>query len=156
LPVGEYHWTSLGFDFGTNPSAPFAFLTKIEAGQFYNGTRYGWTSTTTVRRGSALTASLQFDYNTVRLDQGDFVRSLVGVRLGYFFTPRIFTQSLVQFNNQAEVFSANIRFGWLNTAGTGLFVVLNTGDNATGLFAWERPIARSLLIKFTRQFGSGG
>jgi Domain of unknown function (DUF5916)/Carbohydrate family 9 binding domain-like len=156
LPVGEYHWTSLGFDFGTNPSAPFAFLTKIEAGQFYNGTRYGWTSTTTVRRGSALTASVQFDYNTVRLDQGDFVRSLVGVRLGYFFTPRIFTQSLVQFNNQAEVFSANIRFGWLNTAGTGLFVVLNTGDNATGLFAWERPIARSVLIKFTRQFGTGG
>jgi hypothetical protein len=156
LPIGEYHWTSLGFDFGTNPSAPFAFLTKIEAGQFYNGTRYGWTSTTTVRRGSALTASVQFDYNTVRLDQGDFVRSLVGVRLGYFFTPRIFTQSLVQFNNQAEVFSANIRFGWLNTAGTGLFVVLNTGDNATGLFAWERPIARSVLVKFTRQFGTGG
>jgi uncharacterized protein DUF5916 len=156
LPVGEYHWTSLGFDFGTNPSAPFGFLTKIEAGQFYNGTRYGWTSTTTVRRGSALTASVQFDYNKVRLDQGDFVRSLVGLRLGYFFTPRIFTQSLVQFNNQAEVFSANIRFGWLNTAGTGLFVVLNTGDTATGLFAWDRPIARSVLIKFTRQFGTGG
>ncbi len=110
----------------------------------------------TVRQGAALTSSLLLDYNEVRLDQGDFVRSLVGVRLGYFFTPRIFTQSLVQYNNQAEVFSANIRFGWLNTAGTGLFVVLNTAENATGLFAWDRSITRSILIKFTRQFGTGG
>jgi len=35
-------------------------------------------------------------------------------------------------------------------------VVLNTGDNATGLFAWQRPIARTFQVKFTRQFGSGG
>jgi hypothetical protein len=156
LPAGEYHWASLGFDLATNPSAPVSLATRIEAGPFYNGTRYGATSTLTVRRGSALTSSLLLDYNQVRLDQGDFVRSLVGVRLGYFFTPRIFTQSLVQYNNQAGVFSANIRFGWLNTAGTGLFVVLNTAENATGLFAWDRAITRSFLIKFTRQFGTGG
>jgi hypothetical protein len=155
LPVGEYHWTSAAFDIGTNPSAPMAFLTKMQAGQFYNGTLYGWTSTTTVR-GAALTASLQFDYNNVHLDQGHFVRSLLGLRVGYFFTPRMFVQSLVQYNNQAAIFSANIRFGWLNTAGTGLFVVLNTADNATTLSSWNRPIARSLQIKFTRQFGSGG
>ncbi|HEY6224361.1 MAG TPA: DUF5916 domain-containing protein [Gemmatimonadales bacterium] len=155
LPVGEYHWTSASFDFGTNPSARVAFLTKMQAGQFYDGTLYGWTSTTTVR-GAALTTSLQFDYNNVHLDQGNFVRSLVGLRVGYFFTPRMFVQSLVQYNNQAAVFSANIRFGWLNTAGTGLFVVLNTADNATTLSRWDRPIARSLQIKFTRQFGSGG
>jgi hypothetical protein len=62
----------------------------------------------------------------------------------------------VQYNNQAAVFSANVRFGWLNTAGTGLFVVLKTADTATGFFAWERPVARSLQVKFTRQFGTGG
>jgi len=155
LPVGEYRWTSAAFDIGTNPSAPVAFLTKMQAGEFYNGTLYGWTSSTTVR-GAALTASLQFDYNNVHLDQGHFVRSLLGLRVGYFFTPRMFVQSLVQYNNQAAVFSANIRFGWLNTAGTGLFVVVNTADNATTFSRWSRPIARSLQIKFTRQFGSGG
>jgi len=155
LPVGEYHWTSAAWDIGTNPSAPVSFLTKMQAGQFYNGTLYGWTSTTTVR-GAALTASLQFDYNNVHLDQGHFVRSLLGLRVGYFFTPRMFVQSLVQYNNQASVFSANIRFGWLNTAGTGLFVVLNTADNASTLSRWDRPIARSFQVKFTRQFGSGG
>ncbi|MBM4187527.1 MAG: carbohydrate binding family 9 domain-containing protein [Gemmatimonadetes bacterium] len=156
LPAGEYRWTNLAFDFSTNPSAPLSFTTRLEAGPFYNGTRYGGSATLTVRQGSSLTSSLLLDYNDVNLDEGEFVRSLVGVRIGYFFTPRIFTQSLVQYNNQARVFSANIRFGWLNTAGTGLFVVLNLAENATGLFAWDRSITRSFVVKFTRQFGTGG
>ena len=123
---------------------------------FYTGSRWGGSSTLTFRRGSSLTTSLLVDYNDVHLKEGKFVRSLVGVRVGYFFTPRIFVQSLVQYNNQAQAFSANVRFAWLNTAGTGLFVVLNDAETATGMFAWQRPTARSFVVKFTKQFGTGG
>jgi len=92
----------------------------------------------------------------VRLDQGDFVRKLVGVKFAYFFTPRVFFQSLTQYNNQQQVFTANLRFAWLNTAGTGLFVVFNDGEQADGLTRWQAPIARSLTVKYTRQLGTGG
>ncbi len=68
----------------------------------------------------------------------------------------MFVQSLVQYNNQARVWAANARFGWLNTAGTGLFVVFNEGQEADGFFRWLRPQARSLVVKYTRQFGTGG
>lgn len=156
LPPGEYQWTTLDWDFSTNPSAPVSLVTRVDLGEFYNGTRYGGTATLTVRKGSSLTTSLLVDYNDVTLDQGKFTRALVGVRVGYLFTPRIFLQSLVQYNNQAQVFSANIRFAWLNTAGTGLFVVLNDGENATGVFSWQRPTSRSFVVKFTKQFGTGG
>jgi hypothetical protein len=155
LPAGKYRWTSLGWDFSTNPSAPVSLLTRIEAGGFYSGRRVGGTATLTVRE-AALTASLLVDYNDVRLDEGDFVRSLAGVRLGYFFTPRIFVQSLVQYSNQAQVFSANVRFGWLNTAGTGLFIVLNDAEEGPGVFDWTRPLTRSFVVKFSKQFGTGG
>jgi len=47
-------------------------------------------------------------------------------------------------------------FGWLGTAGTGLFVVLNDGEEADGFFRWARPQSRSLVLKFTRQLGTGG
>jgi len=76
--------------------------------------------------------------------------------VGYFFTPRIFVQSLVQYSNEARVWAANARFGWLATAGTGLFVVLNDGEEADGFFRWNRPQSRSLVLKFTRQLGTGG
>ena len=156
LPAGRYRYTTFGFDFITNPSAPVSLSTRLDLGEFYNGSRYGGTTTLTVRKGSSLTTSLLVDYQDVRLDQGDFIRSLIGLRIGYLFTPRIFLQSLVQYNNQASAFSANVRFGWLNTAGTGLFVVLNDAEEATGVFDWQRPTARSFVVKFTRQFGTGG
>jgi hypothetical protein len=92
----------------------------------------------------------------VRLDQGDFVRSLIAVRMAYFFTPRIMSQTLVQYSNQARTWTANARFAWLSTAGTGLFIVLNEGQEADGFFRWERPQARSLIVKYTRQFGRSG
>jgi len=54
------------------------------------------------------------------------------------------------------VWTANARFGWLSTAGTGLFVVFNEGRDADGFFQWNRPQARSLIVKYTRQFGRSG
>ena len=156
LPIGSYNFASLGLDFATNPSAPLSLSLRGDFGPFYNGTKNGGSATLTLRRGAALSSSLLVDYNDVRLDQGSFVRYLVGARVAYFFTPRIFAQSLVQFNNQARVWAANARFGWLNTAGTGLFVVFNDGREAGGFFRWVRPQARSLVVKYTRQFGTGG
>lgn len=78
------------------------------------------------------------------------------MRLNYFFSPRIFVQTLTQYNNQQAIFSANIRFGWLNTAGTGLFIVLNDGRGADSFFDRGQPQQRSAFLKFTRQFGTGG
>jgi hypothetical protein len=92
----------------------------------------------------------------VKLPQGDFTRTLQALRLNYFFSPRIFVQTLTQFNNQQSIWSANVRLGWLNTAGTGLFVVLNDGRDAGSFFDWRQPQQRNVFVKFTRQFGTGG
>jgi len=153
LPVGSYNYTVYGLDWTLNPSAPLSFVLRGDFGPFYNGTRNGGNITFTYRQGAALSSSLLFDYNDVRLDQGSFIRQLIGTRLAYFFTPRVFAQTLVQFNNQARVWTANARFGWLGTAGTGLFVVFNEGEEAEGFFRWTRPQTRSVVVKFTRQIG---
>ena len=155
LPVGEYNYPSLGLDWQTNPSAPFSVVVRGDFGPFYNGRRNGGQTTLTLRHGAALSSSLLLDYNNVHLAQGDFERRLIGTRVAYFFTPRIFVQSLLQYSNQAQAFSANARFGWLSTAGTGLFIVLNDGEQADGLFSWRQPQSRSLIVKYARQFGAG-
>ena len=156
LPVGSYEYTSMGFDLGTNPSAPFSLLLRADVGGFYNGTRRGGTVTLSTRRGSSVSASLLTEYNDVRLDQGNFTRVVIAPRVAYFFTPRIMFQTLVQYSNQVGAWTANARFTWLSTAGTGLFVVFNEGQEADGFFRWNRPQARSLIVKYTRQFGRSG
>jgi hypothetical protein len=156
LPVGSYDYTSMGFDLATNPSAPLTLTLRADVGGFYNGHRRGGQMTLGARSGASLNTSLLIDYNDVHLEQGDFVRSVIAARVAYFFTPRILVQSLMQYSNQARMWSANARFSWLGTAGTGLFVVYNDGQEADGMFEWRRPQTRSLIVKYSRQFGRTG
>ncbi|MCU0646394.1 MAG: carbohydrate binding family 9 domain-containing protein [Gemmatimonadaceae bacterium] len=156
LQPGQYQWGTLGFDYTTDPSENLWATGRLDFGQFWTGTRSGGLITATVRRGATFAGSLLLDYTDVRLPEGNFIRSLSALRLNYFFTPRIFVQTLTQFNNQQRIWSANVRFGWLNTAGTGLFVVFNDGRVADGFFNWERPQQRTVFVKFTRQFGTSG
>ena len=153
LPVGSYDFTSFAFDVNTNPSAPLSLSFRTDLGEFYNGTRRGGAATLGARPSSAVTATLTVEYNDVRLDEGDFIRSLVVTRFAYFFTPRVMFQTLVQYSNQAQVWAANARFSWLSAAGNGFFIVYNEGRAADGFFQWDQPQARSLIVKYSRQFG---
>ncbi|GMV10724.1 MAG: hypothetical protein ABS52_07320 [Gemmatimonadetes bacterium SCN 70-22] len=156
LKPGGYDWASVGLDWSTDPSKDLSMVLRGDFGPFYTGTRNGGSVTVTARKGATISSSLLLDYQDVTLDEGAFTRSLVGLKAAYFFTPRIFIQTLTQFNNQQQVWTANARFGWLNTAGTGLFVVFNDGEQADSFFSWQRPRSRSLVVKYTKQFGTGG
>jgi hypothetical protein len=156
LPPGEYDFPVFGLDWSTNASRPLSLVLRSDMGPFYNGTRRGGSTTITYRRGAALSTSLLLDYNDVRLDQGNFVRQIIGTRIAYFFTPRLSMQSLMQYNKEAKIWTANTRLAWLSTAGTGLFIVWNDGETADGFFSWQRPQNRSLVVKYARQFGTGG
>jgi hypothetical protein len=154
VPTGSYDWAQLGFDFTSDPSAPLSITGRADFGPFYEGTRNGGSITLTARRGSSVSSSLLVDYQDVSLPQGDFIRKLVGLKFAFFFSPRVFVQTLTQYNNQQRIFTSNVRFAWLNTAGTGLFVVFNDGERADGFSSWQTPLARSFTVKYTRQIGS--
>jgi hypothetical protein len=151
IPTGDYSSINNSWDFGSDPSKRFSLLGRAELGEFFTGNRYGGNVTFTARHGETLASSLLIDHNIVHLPQGDFEATLLGLRLGYFFNPNIFVQSLIQYSDQAQVWSANLRFAWLSTAGTGLYVVYNGAQRAARLSNWGEPIQRGLIIKYARQ-----
>jgi hypothetical protein len=74
---------------------------------------------------------------------------ITGGRLAYSFTPRMFLQSLVQYNNVSRITSVNARFGLLRNANTGLFVVVNIiKDNDFN----DRLNNQNITIKYSHQF----
>ena len=156
LPIGSYDYTSLGFDLATNPSSPFWLTLRTDIGEFYDGTRAGGVLSVGARSGSFFNTSVTTEYNDVRLAEGDFIRKLINTRVAFFFTPRIMFQTLVQYSNQVQAWSANARFSWLSTAGNGLFVVFNEGRSADSFFSLNEPYARSFIVKYSRQFGRAG
>ncbi len=149
IPPGTYDNVEWGFAFNTNLSAPLSYRGRFEVGGFYGGHRKSLSGSFGARVGSRFIAELRHSVDDVDLPQGSFETALVGLRMSYAFTPRIYLQSLVQYNNQDDEFSGNFRLGWLSTAGTGLFVVFNTIERTVGSTG---PLDRALIVKFTRQF----
>ncbi len=165
VPEGSYGGWESQLVFNSNPAAELSATSRIHVGSFLSGSRAGGNGSVTWRPNASFSTSARIDYFDVDLPQGEFETVLLGMNFGYFLTPRIYLQSLVQYSNQIDSWSANLRFGWLNTAGTGLFVVYNDlqgfdypdGLNPDGGRFIERgTLARSLIIKFTRQFNLMG
>jgi hypothetical protein len=94
----------------------------------------------------ALNASVAWERNDVSLAGGRFVTNLVRTRVSYSFSPRLYLQALLQYNDRIDNWSTNVRLGWLQTAKTGLFLVVNENREAD---AWS-PRDRSVVLKLSR------
>jgi hypothetical protein len=154
VPPGSYDNIEFGFVFNTNMSAPLAVRSAIDVGGFYSGWRAGTSTTVNVRFSNALNVSLRGTYYDVKLPEGDFQTTALRLRAAYSFSPHVYLQSLLQYNDQTKSFSSNIRLGWLATAGTGLFIVYNDLEQLRSLDHLDLPAGpqeRALIIKFTRQ-----
>ena len=77
------------------------------------------------RVGDKFNSEVSLNRFNVNLPGGDFTTNIVRARISYSFTPKIFIQSLIQYNQSSDTFSTNLRFGWLRNANAGLFVVFN-------------------------------
>lgn len=155
IPVGTYRNADWEFRANTNRGAPLSLSGGWALGGFYSGTRFGPNATLAYRYGDVLTTSIRVDYFDVRLDEGEFTTSVLRFNASYSFTPRLYVQANIQYNDDSEDVSTNARIGWLDTAGTGLFIVLNDTDHRgslerTGLIAG--PKQRQLVIKYSRLF----
>jgi hypothetical protein len=73
--------------------------------------------------------------------------------VSYSFSPRVFVQGLVQYNDRDNNWSTNLRFGWLQQANAGVFIVYTDShliDDELGL--GPRIPNRSLVVKVSRIF----
>jgi hypothetical protein len=149
VPVGNYKNEELQFILITNPNNAFSVSTLTFIGGYFNGMRYSNSGTANFRIGNKFVSSLTMSHNDIQLDTGNTTAVVGGLRLAYSFTPRIFLQSLIQRNNVSEITSVNARFGWLQNANTGLFVVFNIvkDDNPIDLLNNQ-----TLTIKYTHRF----
>ncbi len=128
-------------------------------GGFYSGTKFSPDATVSYRFRDRFTTSVSMNYFDVELDEGSFATSIVRLTGSYSFTPRIYLQANLQYNDDSEDLGSNIRLGWLDTAGTGLFIVYNDTEflgDIDPLGFRSGPRQRQLVIKYTKLFNLAG
>lgn len=149
VPRATYNHNELQLVMMTNQNKAISLNSRSIIGGYFGGDRVANSVTLKVRVGDKLNSSVLVNHNIINLPKGEFKAIILGNRLAYSFTPRMFVQSLVQYNNRSRITSINARFGWLQNANNGLFVVLNLVKDNDVL---DLLNTRSLTLKYTRSF----
>jgi hypothetical protein len=153
VPGGTYEHAEAQLVMMTNQGAPISLNMQAFIGGFFGGDRVTLNPTLRMRAGETLSTEIAYQRNDVDLPWGDFTTNLLRTRVSYSFNPRTFVQGLVQYNDRADLWSMNLRFGWLQAANTGLFVVYTDTRGLYDLFP-NRPerVDRSFIVKYSALF----
>ena len=125
VPPAVYDHQEAQLVFSTNQGAPVSARLQAVIGGLFGGDRVQLVPQLSLRAGETFNAQFSWNRNDISLPGSSFVTNLGRVRVNYSFAPRMFVQALVQYNDRADLWSSNLRFGWLSDANTGLFVVYN-------------------------------
>jgi hypothetical protein len=146
---GIYKHEELQLVYLTNPNKQLSFSGRSIIGGYFGGERFTHSGTVKFRLGDKFNSSFTYSHNNLNLPNGDVTAIVTGARLSYSFTPRMFVQSLIQNNNVSNITSVNARFGWLQEANTGLFVVVNIIKDSDYLDGLNN---QSVTVKYSRRF----
>ncbi len=156
VPSGTYDHREIQIVGFTPRSKALTYSNRFTIGGFFGGERVSQSHTVRLRAGDTFTGELTWARNDVDLPLGSFVTNLLRSRVSYSFTPRMFVQSLAQYNDSARLWSLNVRFAWLQDANTGLFIVYNDSQFTDDVFEpgqgprFGDTSDRSLTIKISR------
>ena len=150
VPADRYDHAEAQLRFRTDQGAPVSLEFFSVLGGLFGGRRTTVGPRLSLRLGERFNTQVSWDRNDLDLPGGAFVTNLSRLRLNYSFTPRVFVQALVQYNDRARLWSSNVRFGMLSDANTGLFIVF---DDIEGFDRFRPPGAgRSLTVKYSHLF----
>jgi hypothetical protein len=145
LPPGRYEFNESFVWFTPNAAARVGFSGRVGVGDFYDGTSESYRIGTSIRQSENLNFSLSVTRTFVDLPAGSFVTNLVTSRVNVNFSTRMFLNSLLQYNTDAQQWSANVRFNVIHRPLSDFFLVYNEQrDSTTGTL-----INRGLIAKMT-------
>jgi len=152
VPRGTYDHAEAQLVYRSNPAAPVSGEMRVNAGGYFGGNRVSARPTLRFRTGEKFSSELSLSHNRLDLPvpNGSFDVNLVRVRLSYSFSPRLLLQGLMQYDDQRDLLATNVRFAWLQSASTGLYLVYSeVDDRRVGAIGEAR---REFIVKYSRIF----
>jgi hypothetical protein len=152
LPIGGYDFNRVRASYSFGRQRVASGRASFEFGSFFSGHRTslsvgGARVNLTPRFSVEPTVSI----NRVELAEGSFTTNLIGSRVTFTMTPRMFTSALLQYNSSGNNVSANVRLRWEYVPGSELFVVYNEQRDTRTLRS-PGLTNRALIVKINRLF----
>ncbi len=121
----EFNWKEIGVSFVSDIRKPFNLLISSRYGGYFTGTRWTMNGELYYRIQPYGSLAIVTTYNKISMpspyNSAEFI--LIGPRLDFTFTDKLFFTSFVQYNNQIDNINLNLRFQWRFAPVSDLFIV---------------------------------
>ena len=148
IDAGDYGYRQYSLRFNSSQTEKITGNVNINLGEFWNGHRKSVGGAVGFRPNYHMNINVNYSHNRVSLPNGSFQTTLVGARLLYGFSPRVFLNSFVQYNADTHRVSSNIRFNFIHRPRSDLYVVYNDLRNTRN----GQLVERTLTVKLTNLF----
>jgi hypothetical protein len=149
IPAGGYGFRRAGIRYVAGTGRALSGNVGISTGGFYHGDRTTWNAGLTWRASYRLRLEGTAQRNAVSLPSGDFTADLLGGRVRYAWSPRLFGSAYVQYNTQTRSFVTNARLSYRWAPLSDIFLVYTERQDTDLDVRNERSVA----IKVTRMIG---
>jgi hypothetical protein len=146
----DFHWKEIGASFVSDPRKLFNVSLNSRYGGYYNGSRLTLNGELNYRIQPYGSLALVSTYNNISLPPpyNSAELLLIGPRLDFTFTDKLFFTSFIQYNNQIDNLNLNLRFQWRFAPVSDLFIVYTENS-----FPADYTIKnRGLVIKLSYWF----
>ena len=140
IPADDYSFTSFQASVGTSSSRMISGELQVEFGEFYSGTRRGFSIDATARPSARLSIEPFIEFNRITLPDETFDANAFGGRIGYSFSTTLFTKLFTQWSTDRDLLSANILVNYIYRPGSDFYLVFDqsydTRDGGIKLIGW--------------------
>jgi hypothetical protein len=150
IPAGVYDFYEYLFMGNTDTSRRIFGNARAMIGPFYTGYKHTYTLGGTLRVSNHLHTSFNYTHNNINLPEGHFKTNLLNMRVNYAFSTAMFLNALIQYNNDSQQWSSNVRFNFIHRPLSDLFVVYNERRNSVTGDLIDRAVIAKVTYMIAR------
>ena len=148
IPLGDYEWDTWQFRYDSDQSKKVSFTGSYYTGGFWSGDRDRYQVGLQLNPTYKFQTELNLTRNDVDLPEGAFIVDLVGARVNYSFSKRMFLNALIQYDSDNDEMLSNIRFNFMPKPLSDLYLVYNERRDMDN----NQVLDRAITLKLTWVF----
>ena len=152
IPTGRYDFRDASLSYTSSAARPLSGEVRVSGGGFYNGDRTSVTLAGKWRPNRYFAVDLQAQRNEISLPGDRFTADVFGTRLDFAGSRHLFLSSFIQYNAASEEVVTNVRFNFIHSPLSDLFLVFSERRDVSGGGSREggAVLERGLTLKATK------
>ena len=138
----DFTWQNLSLSYRSSVRRDFSYSLKVDAGGFYNGEKTTISGLLSYRVAPIMQFSMGYAFNQIMLPNPfpDASFWLIGPRIDFTFTDKLFWTTFIQYNEQINNMNINSRLQWRYKPVSDMFLVYTDNYLPPGFTARNRSL----------------